>query len=83
MSVRVLKYFDENNFLSLKIVAKKERKKKLLFFLWFLWINLSNHAKKNALNQADNIAIFWSCLLPKMRLSVALEGRYISYMYLN
>ena len=35
---------------------------------------------KNTPNQADNIAIFQSCLLPKMRLSVALEGRYIGYM---
>jgi hypothetical protein len=25
------------------------------------------------------IAIFQSCLLPKMRLSVVLEGRYIGY----
>ena len=44
-----------------------------MFFLWFLWINLSN-AKKTASNQADNIMIFQSCLLPKMRLSVVLEG---------
>ena len=34
---------------------------------------------KNAPNQADNIAIFQSCLLPKMRLSVVLEGRYTGY----
>ena len=34
--------------------------------------------RKNAPNQADNIVIFRSCLLPKMRLSVVLEGRYIS-----
>ena len=41
--------------------------------------------KKTAPNQADNIVkilwtipIFWSFLLPKMRLSVDLEGRYIS-----
>ena len=32
---------------------------------------------KNTLNQADNIEIFQSCLLPKIRLSVDLEGRYI------
>ena len=35
--------------------------------------------KKNAQNQTDNIEIFRSCLLPKMRLSVVLEGRYIGY----
>ena len=35
--------------------------------------------RKNAPNQADNIVIFRSCLLPKMRLSVVLEGRYIGY----
>ena len=35
--------------------------------------------KKNAPNQADNFAIFQSCLLPKMRLSVVLEGRYTGY----
>ena len=53
-----------------------QRKKKTIFFfyLWFLWINLSN-----APNLTDNIAIFQSCLLPKMRLSVVLEGRYTSY----
>ena len=56
----------------------KERKKKpvFFFFLWFLWIN---HAKKNAPNQADNITIFQPCLLPKLRLSVVLEGRYTGY----
>jgi len=36
-------------------------------------------AKKNAPNQADNFAIFQSCLLPKMRLSKVLEGRYTGY----
>ena len=35
--------------------------------------------RKNAPNQADNIVIFRSCLLPKMRLSVVLEGRYLGY----
>ena len=35
--------------------------------------------KKTALNQADNIVIFQSCLLPKMRLSVFLEGRLTGY----
>ena len=35
--------------------------------------------KKPAPNQADNIAIFQSCLLPKMRLSVDLEGRCTAY----
>ena len=34
---------------------------------------------KKAPNQADNITIFQSCLLLKMRSSVALEGRYIGY----
>ena len=38
------------------VVAKKE--KKSTFFFWFFWINVSNHAKKNAPNQADNISIF-------------------------
>ena len=38
-------------------------------------IDSSNHAKKNATNQADNI----SCLLLKMRLSVVSEGRYRGY----
>ena len=37
--------------------------------------------RKKAPNQADNIVIFRSCLLPKMRLSVVLEGRYIGYQY--
>ena len=37
--------------------------------------------KKNAPNQADNIVIFRSCLQPKMRLSVVLEGRYIGYQF--
>ena len=36
---------------------------------------------KNAQNQADNIAIFQSCLLLKMRLSVVLEGGYTGYQY--
>ena len=44
-------------------------------------MNLSNHAKK-APNQADNFSIFQSCLLPKMRLSVVLKGRYTGYMSL-
>ena len=34
---------------------------------------------KNDPNQADNIAIFQSCLLPRMRLSVVLEGRNTGY----
>ena len=34
---------------------------------------------KKASNQADNITIFWSHLLPKMSLSVAIEVRYIGY----
>ena len=61
----------------------KERKKRLhfWFFIWFLWINLYNHVKKSAPNQADNNEIFQSCLLPKMRLSVFLEGRYIGYQF--
>ena len=57
--------------------------KTLIFFFWFLWINLSNHAKKTAPNQADNIAIYQSCLLPKMRLSIVLEGRYTGYKWLD
>ena len=35
--------------------------------------------KKPAPNQAKNVAIFQSCLLPKMRLSVNLEGRCTAY----
>ena len=34
---------------------------------------------KNAPNQADNVPIFQSCLLLKMRLSVVLEGRFTGY----
>ena len=34
---------------------------------------------KNPPNQAGNFTIFQSCLLPKMRLSVVLEGRYTGY----
>ena len=52
-----------------------QRKKKKYSFE----INVSNHAKKNAPNRADNISIFQSCLLPKMRLSVVLEGRFTGY----
>ena len=44
--------------------------------------NKSLPAKKTAPNQADNIEIFWSCLLPKMRLSVVLEGRNIGYNFI-
>ena len=44
------------------------------FFLSFFRINLSNHAKKTTPNQADNITIFQTCLLPKMRLSVVLDS---------
>ena len=40
---------------------------------------LSNHSKKMAPNQADNISIFQLCLLLKMRLSVDLEGRFTGY----
>ena len=47
-------------------------------FVRFLTV-LSNHAKKNAPNQADNNSMFQLCLLMKMRLSVYLEGRYIGY----
>ena len=74
-------YFDGNHFLPLKINAKKERKISFFFFLWFFRINryLVLSCKqfftvmlKNAPNQADNIPIFQSCLLPKMTLSVAL-----------
>ena len=35
--------------------------------------------KKTVPNQADTIAIFRSCLLPKMRRFVALEGRNTGY----
>ena len=38
---------------------------------------------KNAPNEADNFTIFQSFLLPKMRLSVVLEGRYTDYNYLG
>ena len=34
---------------------------------------------KKVPNEADNIAIFQSCLLPKMRLTVVLEGRNTGY----
>ena len=44
---------------------------------------LSNHSKKIALNQADNISIFQLCLLLKMRLSVDLEGRFTGYKHLK
>ena len=37
---------------------------------------------KNAPNQADNIMIYQSCLLLKMKLSVVLEGRNTGYEYL-
>ena len=33
--------------------------------------------RKKTPNQADNIMIFWSWLLPKMKLSLVLEARYI------
>ena len=36
-------------------------------------------SKKNAPNKDDNIAILQSCLLPKMRLPVVLEGRFTGY----
>ena len=38
--------------------------------------------RKNAPNQADNIVIFRSCFLPKMRLSVVLEGRAYDQLHL-
>ena len=66
------------------VVAKKEKKIRFLIFFPFFdsFEQMFPIMLKNAPNQADNISIFQSCLLPKMRLSVVLEGRFIGYYYL-
>ena len=45
--------------------------------------DLSNHAKKPPQIKLPTSQFFQSCLPPKMRLSVVLEGRYIGYQYIN
>ena len=64
----------------IKKSCKKGENDYYSFFLWFLWINCYLVlSKEKAPNQADNMAIFKSCLQPKMRLPVVLEGWYTGY----
>ena len=66
------------------IIKRKKKIKSLIWHELFYKFSLcyTNYTadlmRKNALNQADNIVIFRSCLLPKMRLSVVLD---IGYQY--
>ena len=65
-----------------EVIIKKENQQFHLIrsSLYFILYNYTaDLTRKNTPNQADNIMIFRSCLLPKMRLSVVFKGGYIGY----